>query len=347
MSRARPTLVTGGAGFVGTNLADRLLRDGRRVRVLDDLSRPGVERNLRWLEEEHGALLEVDVADLRHEAAVGRATRHVDAIFHFAAQVAVTTSLDAPMEDAAINIQGTLNLLEEARLASTPLIFTSTNKVYGALPGVALEEGPRRWEPRAPRLRERGIGEDTALSFCTPYGCSKGAADQYVIDYAGSFGLPSAVFRMSCIYGPHQFGNEDQGWVAHFLIRALQGEPITIYGDGKQVRDVLFVDDLIDALLIARRSIEALAGRAFNIGGGPANAVSLGQVVEMIADLLGERPVLEHASWRKGDQRWYVSDTSSFARATGWAPKVAPPDGLRQLQRWLATEQDVREVAAA
>jgi CDP-paratose 2-epimerase len=152
---------------------------------------------------------------------------------------------------------------------------------------------------------------------------------------------------MSCIYGPHQFGNEDQGWVAHFLIRALQGEPITIYGDGKQVRDVLFVDDLIDALLLARRSIEALAGRAFNIGGGPAHAVSLGQVVEMIADLLGERPELEHAAWRKGDQRWYVSDTSSFARATGWAPKVAPRDGLRHLHRWLAAEQDVREVAAA
>jgi CDP-paratose 2-epimerase len=343
----RATLITGGAGFVGTNLADRLLRGGRRVRVFDDLSRPGVERNLRWLEQQHGSRLEVEIADLRDSAAVARATRRADSIFHFAAQVAVTTSLDAPMVDAAVNLQGTLNLLEAARAGRTPLIFTSTNKVYGALGGVPVVEGAERWEPEDRTLRERGVGEAMTLSFCTPYGCSKGAADQYVIDYATSFGLPTAVFRMSCIYGPHQFGNEDQGWVAHFLIRALRGEPITIYGDGKQVRDVLFVEDLVDALLLARREIGTLAGRVFNIGGGPANSVSLVELIAMITDLLGKPPLLEAAPWRTGDQRWYVSDTSRFEAIAGWRPAVAPADGLKLLHAWLETEHLVQEVAAA
>jgi CDP-paratose 2-epimerase len=337
-----PALITGGAGFVGTNLADRLLRDGRRVRVLDDLSRPGVERNLRWLERTHGDRLEVEVADLRDEAAVGRVVRGTTEIFHFAAQVAVTTSLEEPLADARVNLNGTLALLEAARLhaPAAPLLFTSTNKVYGALTDVSLLEGERRHEPADQELRRNGISEQRPLAFCTPYGCSKGAADQYVLDYAHSYGLPTAVFRMSCIYGPHQLGNEDQGWVAHFLISALDGEPITIFGDGKQVRDVLFVDDLVDAFLLARDGIDRVAGRPFNIGGGPANAVSLMDVVGMIDELRGAPTEISWGDWRAGDQRYYVSDPSRFGRATGWAPTVAPREGLRRLHDWLERERD-------
>jgi CDP-paratose 2-epimerase len=336
-----PALITGGAGFVGTNTADRLLRAGRRVRILDDLSRPGVERNLRWLERTHGSRLEVVLGDVRDEAVVDASVRGVSEIFHFAAQVAVTTSLDEPMHDAAVNLHGTLALLEAARRHAprAPFVFTSTNKVYGALPDVALVEGERRYEPADGQIRAQGVGDGRPLAFCTPYGCSKGAADQYVLDYAHSYGLPTTVFRMSCIYGPHQFGNEDQGWVAHFLIRAVDAEPITIYGDGKQVRDVLFVEDLVDALLLARDRIGHVAGRAFNIGGGPANAVSLREVLEIIGELRGEAPEVTFGEWRAGDQRYYVSDTRGFGRATGWAPRVAPPEGLRRLHRWLEAER--------
>ena len=334
-------LITGGAGFVGTNTADRLLRAGRRVRILDDLSRPGVEQNLRWLERTHGDRLEVELADLRDADRVDRAVRGVSEIFHFAAQVAVTTSLDEPLHDATVNLNGTLTLLEAARrhAPAAPFLFTSTNKVFGALPDVELVEGERRHEPADERLRAHGVGNDRPLAFCTPYGCSKGAADQYVLDYAHSFGLPTAVFRMSCIYGPHQFGNEDQGWVAHFLIRAVDGEPITIYGDGKQVRDVLFVEDLVDALLLARDRIGDVAGRAFNVGGGPANAVSLLEVLDVIGALRRELPAVTFAGWRPGDQRWYVSDTRRFAEATGWAPAVTPRQGLRRLYAWLEAER--------
>jgi len=337
-----PALITGGAGFVGTNTADRLLRDGRRVRILDDLSRPGVEQNLRWLEQAHGSRLEVEIADVRDETAVRRAVRGVQEIFHFAAQVAVTTSLDEPMHDAAVNLNGTLALLEAARrhAPAAPLVFTSTNKVYGALPDVRLVEGDRRYEPADRRLRAHGVGEDRPLAFCTPYGCSKGAADQYVLDYAHSYGLPTAVLRMSCIYGPHQFGTEDQGWVAHFLIRAVDGEAITIYGDGKQVRDVLFVEDLVDALLLARDAMPTVAGRAFNMGGGPGSAVSLVEVLELIAELQEEAPAVVWGDWRPGDQRYYVSDTRRFTAATGWRPAVAPEEGLRRLHAWLERERD-------
>jgi CDP-paratose 2-epimerase len=337
----KPILITGGAGFVGTNTADRLLREGRRVRILDDLSRPGVERNLQWLQAMHGDQLEVEIADLRDAHAVEGAVRGVGGVFHFAAQVAVTTSLDDPMADAAVNLQGTLNLLEAARHRPRPpaIVFTSTNKVYGSLPDIELVEGEQRYEPADPRLRASGIGEDRPLAFCTPYGCSKGAADQYVLDYGASFGLPTVVFRMSCIYGPHQFGTEDQGWVAHFLISAVDGRPITIYGDGKQVRDVLFVEDLVDALLIAQDRAPELRGQAFNMGGGPSSAISLLELIAEITALRGEQPPVSMEAWRKGDQRYYVSDPSRFGALTGWRPTVAPAEGLRRLHDWLADER--------
>jgi CDP-paratose 2-epimerase len=337
------TLITGGAGFVGTNLAERLLRDGERVRILDDLSRPGVEDNLRWLEQRHGSQLQVELGDVRDAARVRRALLDVGHVFHLAAQVAVTTSLLEPMHDAAVNLTGTLNLLEGARAMAHPpsLLFTSTNTVYGALPDVSVHESEGRYVPVDPALAAHGIPEQRPLQFCTPYGCSKGAADQYVIDYAHSFGLATVVFRMSCIYGTHQFGTEDQGWVAHFLISALRDDPVTIYGTGRQVRDILFAEDLVEAMLLARGSIGELAGRAFNIGGGPAAAVSLHEVIEEIERLTGEPLSITHEDWRTGDQRWYVSDTRAFCEATGWAPRVSPQDGIAALHEWLTDERDL------
>jgi CDP-paratose 2-epimerase len=334
----RRALVTGGAGFIGTNTADRLLRTGWRVRVLDDLSRPGVERNLAWLESEHREHLEIEIADLADVEAVTRAVRGADSIFHFAAQVAVTRSLAEPLQDATVNVRGTLNLLEAARARPRrpTLVFTSTNKVYGCLPDVGLREGDRRYTPADPSLEVNGIDERRPLDFCTPYGCSKGAADQYVLDYAKSYGLPSVVFRMSCIYGPHQLGTEDQGWVAHFLIQAATGRPITIYGDGKQVRDILYVEDLVDALLAAQEHAPMLAGTPFNIGGGPDNTVSLLELVAMIEELGGEEGEIVRRPWRAGDQRYYVSDIRAFERETGWHPSVAPDEGVQALHEWIA-----------
>ena len=342
------TLITGGAGFVGTNLADRILADGGRVIVFDNLSRAGVEENLEWLTRRHGAAVDAEIADLRDERAVARAVKTCGRVFHLAAQVAVTTSLDEPAQDADINLLGTINLLEAARRRTTPpaIVFTSTNKVYGGLDDIELAERETRYEPVDAHILGHGIGESRPLAFCTPYGCSKGAADQYVVDYARSFGVPTIVFRMSCIYGPHQFGTEDQGWVAHFLIQALHDRPITVYGDGKQVRDVLYVEDLVDALLRAQARIDELAGRAFNMGGGARNTLSLRELIALIAQLHGREPTIERGPWRQGDQRYYVSDCAAFTDATGWRPRVSARDGVRALARWLATSRD-EAVAAA
>jgi CDP-paratose 2-epimerase len=348
MIRDKVTLVTGGAGFIGTNLAHRLLCDGERVRVLDDLSRPGVRRNLEWLERVHGSRIQVEIGSVCDPRVAQGAMLGARSVFHFAAQVAVTTSLDDPARDAAVNLLGTLNLLEAGRAqrVRVPLVFTSTNKVYGALDDVLLRETDDHHAPVDGNLRRRGVPETRHLAFCTPYGCSKGAADQYVLDWQKSFGVPTTVFRMSCIYGPHQLGNEDQGWVAHFLINALAGDPITIYGDGKQVRDVLFVDDLVEALLAARAALPAIAGHAFNIGGGPQNAVSLRDVTALIGELTGAAPALVFGPWRQGDQRWYVSDPRAFGKATGWRPTVSPREGIARLHEWLVQE-NVQAVAEA
>ena len=315
-------LITGGAGFIGANLADRLLSAGRTVWIYDDLSRPGVEKNVKFLRERHGERVHVEIADVRNRESLRTAVRSAEQVFHFAAQVAVTTSLTDPLHDFEVNVGGTLNLLEEIRALESPppLLFTSTNKVYGGLSDLELERSGTRYQPLNAALRT-GIGEDRRLDFHSPYGCSKGAADQYVLDYARTFGLPAVVFRMSCIYGPHQMGTEDQGWVAHFLIRAIQGEPITIYGDGLQVRDVLFAEDLVDAFLLAQANIHTLSGQAFNIGGGLGNTISLLELLDVIAALNGTRPDLRSKDWRPGDQRYYVSDTRRFKAATGWAPR--------------------------
>jgi CDP-paratose 2-epimerase len=333
----RTALITGGAGFVGCNVAATLARAGWHVIVYDDLSRPGVERNLAWLKREHGDRIEAVIADVRSQERLRPAVERAERVFHFAAQVAVTHSLVSPLDDFGVNAAGTLNLLEAMRACQGPpsLVFTSTNKVYGALDDVALAETRTRYLPSGNRVRA-GIDERRALDFHSPYGCSKGSADQYVIDYGRSFGLRTAVFRMSCIYGPHQFGTEDQGWVAHFLIRALRDQPITIYGDGKQVRDVLYVDDLVAALVAAHDNIDALKGRAFNIGGGAANSVSLVELLDLIEELQGAAPRVKFGPWRVGDQRYYVSDHASFTRATGWRPRVPVLDGVARLHRWLS-----------
>ena len=332
------SLITGGAGFIGTNLADRLLRQGQRVTVLDDLSRPGVKRNLRWLGATHGDRLRVEIADVRDVEAVRRAVAGAKQVFHLAARVAVTSSVDDPIHDFDVNLRGTLTLLEELRRLDSPppLLFTSTNKVYGGLSDLDLVRRGDRYEPVDQAVAASGISEGRCLHFCSPYGCSKGGADQYVSDYATTFGLPTVVFRMSCIYGPHQCGNEDQGWVAHFLMRALAGQPINVYGDGCQVRDVLFVDDLVDAMLVAVKDVDRLGGRAFNMGGGPGSTVSLLQLLDMVELLEGRRPVVRFDRWRVGDQQWYVSDTGVFSAATGWSPKVPPLEGVGRLHRWLA-----------
>jgi CDP-paratose 2-epimerase len=331
------TLITGGCGFIGTNLAHRLLASGERVTVFDNLSRAGVERNLAWLRATHGDLVTFVSGDTRDAGDVRKAVLRASRVFHFAAQVAVTTSLDDPRNDFEVNTLGTLNVLEAIRQSAhrPPLFFTSTNKVYGGLDDVRLDEGDVRYAPHNARILAHGIGETRRLDFHSPYGCSKGAADQYVRDYARSFGLQTVVFRMSCIYGPHQFGTEDQGWVAHFLIRALNRQPITIYGDGKQVRDILYVEDLVDAFLLAAEHIENISGQAFNIGGGASSTISLRELLRMIARHDGREPRIAWGDWRTGDQKYYVSDTRRFQQATGWQPKVAPRDGIRRLREWL------------
>jgi CDP-paratose 2-epimerase len=348
--RGPVSVITGGAGFIGTNVAERLIRDGGRVVVLDSLSRPGAERNLLWLRETYGEhAVSVEVADVRDPFAVRRALASAERVFHFAAQVAVTASLDDPRDDFGANLAGTVNVLEELRRLPDPppLLFTSTNKVYGALADVDLARSDDRWEPVDETLREYGVDERRALDFCTPYGCSKGGADQYVLDYAKTYGLPATVFRMSCVYGPHQHGTEDQGWVAHFVLRALQRQRITIYGDGAQVRDVLFVEELVDAMLLGLDGIEQTSGMAFNVGGGPENAVSLLEVVRLVAELVGERPELEFAPERPGDQRYYVSDTRRFHAVTGWRPEVGVPEGLERLVAWISSRRPARGRVAA
>lgn len=332
-----PVLVFGGAGFVGTNLVSRLAERGERVRVFDNLSRAGVERNAAWLVGNYRDAVELVEADIRDAAAVERAVRDATAIFHLAAQVAVTTSLVDPRTDFDINLLGTFNVLEALRDRKhpPPLLFTSTNKVYGDLDGVELVERSLRYEPRDLALARGGVDERQTLSFHSPYGCSKGAADQYVLDHARVYGLPAVVFRMSCIYGPHQFGTEDQGWIAHFLIRAIEGRPISIYGDGKQVRDALYVDDLVDAMVLARSYAAQLAGCAFNIGGTPRRSVSLLELLDMIAKLRGVAPTVERGPWRPGDQRWYASNVSRFSGATGWQPRTDVVEGVGRLHAWL------------
>jgi CDP-paratose 2-epimerase len=335
----RPILITGGAGFIGCNIADRFAGEGDEVLIFDALSRPGVERNLQWLKDRHGSRITSIVADTRDEDEVVRAAAEAKAVYHMAAQVAVTTSLVDPRDDFEINVKGTINVLDAIRVRPepVPVIFASTNKVYGDLGDLECDCAGDRYVPLS-QVAGLGISEARSLDFHTPYGCSKGSADQYVLDYARSFSIPTAVFRMSCIYGRRQMGTEDQGWVAHFLIRALAGEPITIYGDGRQVRDILDVADAVDAYVRALERIHTVKGRAFNLGGGPDNAISLLELIREIETITGREVQLQFEDWRQGDQRWYVSDTSAATKALGLGRPLPWRKGVASLAEWLASE---------
>lgn len=339
----RHVLITGGAGFIGSNLAHRLASEGAHVRILDSLARPGVERNAAWLKECFGERIDIIRSDIRDKETVARAVLGVSAVFHFAAQVAVTTSVADPRDDFEVNALGTLNLLEAVRLEApdAAVVFASTNKVYGKMADVRFRQGTNmKYVPEQERLALHGFGEDRPLEFYSPYGCSKGSADQYVLDYARIYGLKTAVMRMSCIYGTRQYGTEDQGWVAHFAIRALKGEPITIYGDGHQVRDVLYVDDAVDAYVGAMRRIDdpKVKGHAFNLGGGVENAISLRELLEFLEEELSCRIPLQEGEWRPGDQVYYVSDTRKVREALGLRRPVPWRTGIRRLTEWLQKE---------
>ncbi len=331
------TLITGGAGFVGVNLADKLLMQGKKICIFDNLSRDGVANNLFWLRAKYPENLHIMVADIRDKAAVSAAVQNAVQIFHFAAQVAVTSSLVNPVHDFEVNAQGTLNLLEAIRKSKhqPPVVFASTNKVYGSLEDLGIVMNGTRYYPENTFYDKHGIGEKRNLDFHSPYGCTKGVADQYMIDYSRTFGIKTAVFRMSCIYGPHQFGTEDQGWVAHFLIQALKNKPIMLYGDGKQVRDVLFVDDLVNAYILAMENIDLISGNAFNMGGGVENTISLLELCEIIGEITGKKPDVRFSDWRPGDQKYYVSDFSKFNAVTGWKPHTSIMEGVQYLSNWL------------
>lgn len=332
-------LITGGAGFIGVNAADHYAQRGDAVVLLDNFSRRGTEENRNWLCKQHPGIRAVhadtrsDVQTLEVEAAC------CDVILHLAGQVAVTTSVANPRTDFEINALGTLNVLEAARRAPKPpiVIYSSTNKVYGGMEGVQVVEDGSRYRYRD--LPE-GVSETQPLDFHSPYGCSKGAADQYVRDYARIYGLRTVVFRQSCIYGTHQFGIEDQGWVAWFAMRALLNRPVTIYGDGKQVRDVLYIDDLVAAFDAAVEHIDRTAGQVYNIGGGPAFTLSLLELIELLEGVIGRKMRYSFADWRPGDQRVYISDVRKAARDFGWRPATSPRDGVTRMQKWMADHLD-------
>jgi CDP-paratose 2-epimerase len=332
-----PVLITGGGGFIGCNIADALAAQGISVLVFDNMSRVGAQENAAWLKQRHGDRIAVETADIRDVEKVERSVARSSAVLHLAAQVAVTTSLDRPVDDFEIKARGTLNVLEALRNHNprAPMVFASTNKVYGRLlaPSAFVRHGKRYIVTDAGV--GRSIAETAALDPYSPYGCSKGAADHYVRDYGRVYGLRTAVLRMSSVYGPRQFGTEDQGWIAHFMLQSIRRRPIPIFGDGLQVRDALHIDDAIVAWLGALARIEAVRGRAFNLGGGPENAVSLLELVDLIARMHDDVPDVRFDLRRPGDQPWYVSDTSALSAAIGWRPRVRLQDGLRTLDKWL------------
>lgn len=336
-------LVTGGAGFIGSHLVERFASRADEIVVLDDLSRRGSEWNLEELRRlvPNLTFVQADICDPGRIDAIFREHRDVDAVFHMAAQVAVTTSVDDPRHDFAVNAYGTFNILEAIRqhAPGAAVIYASTNKVYGGMEDVVIEARGDRYVYRD--LPE-GAGEDRPLDFHSPYGCSKGAADQYVRDYFRIYGIRTVVFRQSAIYGTRQFGVEDQGWVAWFAIAAVMGRPITIFGDGKQVRDVLWVRDLADAYEAAFDRIDDVAGDVFNIGGGPAHTLSIwNEFGPKLERCLGQTIPVAHDDWRPGDQRVCVMDVSKAHKRLGWTPTTSFDQGLEELAEWVKSHKDL------
>jgi CDP-paratose 2-epimerase len=345
----RSVLIFGGAGFIGSNLACHLLtRTDALVHVFDSLCRPNVHHNLEWLRRAAGnsGRLQVTLEDIRDHHAVERAVAQAKEIYHFAAQVAVTSSLLDPRRDFEVNVCGTFNILDAARRSGRNpfVLFTSTNKVYGNLGfGPPLPANGRYAYPG-----NSGVSELQPLDFHSPYGCSKGAADQYVHDFSRIYGLPTVVFRMSCIAGPRQFGTEDQGWVAHFLYSALRQKPIVIYGDGRQVRDVLCIYDLIRAFEAVRLNLGATAGQVYNVGGGAENTVSLLELIDQIEQLTGHRLEYELNECRPGDQPVYFTDYGKIHRDTGWKPQIGVRQTLELLRDfWHETQGQLPSRVAA
>ncbi len=329
--------ITGGAGFIGCNSADYFLQQGHDVVVFDNLSRKGGPANLAWLQARHGERLHFFAGDIRDYDALAAAIGGADAVLHLASQVAVTTSVQNPREDFEINALGTFNVLEAVRhqCPDAAVLYASTNKVYGGMAGakVVLDNGRYRYANY-----EHGIPETYPLDFHSPYGCSKGAGDQYMLDYGRIYNLKTMVFRQSCIYGRRQFGVEDQGWVAHFVIATIMNRPITIYGDGKQVRDLLHVQDLIRAYELGIQKIDALRGEVFNVGGGPENTLSIWtEFGSLLAELAGHEVPIIQAGWRPGDQRVFVADIRKIGQKLGWQPTISPQQGIRDLYDWVAT----------
>jgi len=343
----KTVLITGGAGFIGVNAAEAFIRDGWHVTLFDNLSRKGTDLNLRYLRKQYPAECDFILGDVRYDyfsllRAVGRA----ELVLHLAAQVAVTTSIVRPIEDFEINARGSFNVLEAVRESGNkPLvIYASTNKVYGGMPDVICVKEAKRY-----RFRDfpDGIAEDRPLDFHSPYGCSKGTADQYVHDYERIYGIPTVVFRQSCIYGQRQFGVEDQGWVAWFAIAALLNRPITIYGDGLQVRDLLHVDDLVAAYKSAADSPSQASGKIFNMGGGPTRTLSLVELLEFLQKRLGKEIPVGHAEQRAGDQPVFVADIRKAERELNWRPRTDPLPGIEMLLRWIEDNRaDVEQVVA-
>jgi CDP-paratose 2-epimerase len=334
-------LVTGGAGFIGSNLVHRLVREGHEVVVLDNLSRYGTEKNVAWLRAEHGDRWRFVKADIRDPGPLMDEAAATEVIYHLASQVAVTTSVQDPRHDFEVNALGTFNVLEAARLSGrNPIVlYSSTNKVYGGMEEVAVVEGDSRYSYRD---YPYGIPESYPLDFHSPYGCSKGTGDQYVRDYARIYGLRSVVFRQSCIYGPRQFGVEDQGWIAWFLIACVTGRPITIYGDGKQVRDVLWIDDLLDLYQDAIDQIDTTAGQVYNVGGGPENSLAVWtDLGPMLEALLGTSIPVGRENWRPGDQRIFVANIHKARDELGWQPQVGSREGVTRLYRWVVDNRSL------
>lgn len=336
-------LVTGGAGFIGTNTSDRLAGEGHQVVVFDNFSRPGSELNLEWLVDRHSSVVGVR-GDVRERLDLKRVLAEhgpFDAVIHLAAQVAVTTSVLEPWYDFQVNALGTLNLLEAVRGSGTKpvVLFASTNKVYGELSDFQVVESETRYQYEGD---VSGIPETAPLDFYSPYGCSKGAADQYMLDYHRIYDLPTIVFRNSCIYGPRQFGIEDQGWLAWFVIAAVSGRPISIFGDGKQVRDVLYIDDLVDAMQAAIERSSVTAGRAYNIGGGPDMSISIWREFgPLLEELVGGEIEITRHDWRPGDQKVYISDTSRARQDFDWSPTVGVEEGVEKLHQWVVANREL------
>jgi CDP-paratose 2-epimerase len=336
------TLITGGAGFIGSNYADRCISRGDQIVIFDNLSRHGADNNIKWLQQKHGKnSFKLIIGDVCKPEEIRTAAKNADRIVHLAAQVAVTTSVTDPRNDFQINAMGTFNTLEAARISgkNPSFIYSSTNKVYGGMEDVKVVEGESRYDYAT--LPE-GASEAQPLDFHSPYGCSKGCGDQYVRDYYRIYGLPTTVFRQSCIYGLRQFGVEDQGWVAWFIIAAITGRPITIYGNGKQVRDILFVDDLLNAYDAALTQPEKAAGQIFNVGGGGSNTISVWtEFAPMLEKLLGKKIPVAWGDWRPGDQPVFISDIRKAKQILGWSPKVSAQEGIERLFNWVKDNQDL------